>query len=68
MYVSAFDYIDKYLTVVGVTSDGVSIISFMSVVGAPVGIAIASSTLMFSRTTELIKKLLCITKKQKEDA
>ena len=67
-YVSAFDYIDKYLIVLGATSDGVSIISFTSVVGAPIGIAIASSTLMFSLTTELIKKLLCVTKNQKEDA
>ena len=37
-----FDYIDKILVVLGATSGGVSIISFTSVVGAPVGIAGAS--------------------------
>ena len=37
-----FDYIDKILVVLGATNGGVSIISFTSVVGAPVGIAGAS--------------------------
>ena len=46
-YVVAFDYIDKFLIVLGATSGGVSIISFTSVVGAPVGIASASFTLIF---------------------
>ena len=41
-FVTAFDYIDKILVVLGATSGGVSIISFTSVVGAPVGIAGAS--------------------------
>ena len=45
-YVVAFDYIDKFLIVLGATSRGVSIISFTSVVGAPVGIASASFTLI----------------------
>ena len=35
-YVTAFDYIDKILIVSSATSSGVSIISFTSVVGAPV--------------------------------
>ena len=43
-FVTAFDYIDKILVVLGATSGGVSIISFTSVVGAPVGIAGASFT------------------------
>ena len=38
-YAPAFDYVDKVLTVLSATSGGVSIISFTSVVGAPVGIA-----------------------------
>ena len=56
-YVAAFDYIDKVLIVLGTTSGGgVSIISFTSVVGAPVGIASAASfTLIFSLTTAIIK-------------
>ena len=46
-YVVAFDYIDNFLIVLGATSGGVSIISFTSVVGVPVGIASASFTLIF---------------------
>ena len=68
-YVAAFDYIDKILIVLSATSGGVSIISFTSIVGAPVGIASASLTLFFSLTTGIVKKLLNITrsKKQKHD-
>ena len=46
-YVAAFDYIDKILIVLSATSGGVSIISFTSVAGAPVGIASTSFTLVF---------------------
>ena len=55
-YVTAFDYIDKILIVLSATSSGVSIISFTSIIGAPVGIASASFTLIFSLTTGIIKK------------
>ena len=47
-YVAAFDYIDKILIVLSATTGGVSICSFTSTVGAPVGIASASFTLIFS--------------------
>ena len=40
-YVTAFDYIEKILIFLSATSSGVSIISFTSVAGAPVGIASA---------------------------
>ena len=53
---------DKILIVLPTTSRGVSIISFTTVIGVPVGIASASFTLIFSLTTGLIKKLLSITK------
>ena len=53
-YVAAFDYIDKVLIVLSATSGGVSIISFTSIVGAPVGIASASFTLIFSLTTGIV--------------
>ena len=46
-YVAAFDYIDKMLILLSATSLGVSICSFPSVVGARVGIASASFTLIF---------------------
>ena len=65
-YVAAFDYIDKILIVLSATSGGVCIISSVSVVGAPVGIAGASFTLIFSLTTGIIKKLLSITRKTKK--
>ena len=39
-----------------------SIISYTSIIGAPVGIASASLTLIFSLTTGIIKKLLNITR------
>ena len=55
-YVTTFDYIDKILIVLSTTSSGVSIISFTSIIGAPVGIASASFTLIFSLTTGIIKK------------
>ena len=65
-YIAAFDYIDKVLIVLSATSGGVSIISFASVVGAPVGIAGASFTLIFSLTTGIIKKLLSTTRSKKK--
>ena len=64
-YVTAFDYIDKVLIVLSATSGGVSIISFASVIGAPVGIVSAIFTLIFSLTTGIIKKLLNLTTTKK---
>ena len=55
-YVTAFDYIDKILIALSATSSGVSIISFTSIVAAPVGIASESLTLIFSLTTETVKE------------
>ena len=68
-YITAFDYIDKILIVLSVTSSGVCIISSASVVGAPAGIASASFTSFFFLTRGIIKKLLSITisKKKKHD-
>ena len=63
-YVADFDYIDKILIVLSATTGGVSICSFASCVGAPVGIASASFTLIFSLTTGIVKKLLNITRKK----
>ena len=54
-YVTTFNYIDKILIVLSVTSSGVSIISVTSIVGAPVGIASAYLTLVFSLTTGIGK-------------
>ena len=65
-YVAVFDYIDQDLIVLSAASGGVSIISFANIVGAPVGIASASLTLFFSLTTEIIKKLLNITRQKRK--
>ena len=65
-YVTTFDYIEKILIVLSATSSGVSITSFTSIVGAPVGIASGSFTLIFSLTTGIIKKLLNITRNKKK--
>ena len=68
-YVAVFDYIDQALIALSATSGGVWIISFTSIVGAPVGIASANLTLFFSLTIGIVKKLLNITrhKKKKHD-
>ena len=65
-YVTIFNYIDKILIVLSAASGGVSIISFLSVIGAPAGIASASFTLIFSLATGIVKKLLDITRKKKK--
>ena len=65
-YVAFFDYIDQALIVLSVTNGGISIISFTSIVGAPIGIASASLTLFFSLTTGIVKKLLNITRNKKK--
>ena len=65
-YVAAFNYIDKTLIVLSAASGGISIISFTSVIGIPAGTASASVTLVFSSATEIIKKLLKVTRKKKK--
>ena len=46
-YIVSFDYFDKSLTVLSVTTGSISIASFATVTGAPVGIASASFRLAF---------------------
>ena len=65
-YVAAFDYIDKILIVLSATTGGVSICSFTSVVGAPVGRASPSFTLISSLTTGIVKTLLSTTRNKKK--
>ena len=47
-YIVVFDYIDQILIFLSEESGGISIISFTSVIGIPVGVASASFTLVFS--------------------
>ena len=46
-YVAVFDYIYQALNALSTTSGGVSVISFTSIIGAPVAIATASFTLIY---------------------
>ena len=64
-YVAAFDYIGKILNVLSATNGGVPICSFTSVVGAPVGIANARFTLIFSNNRNS-QKCIKYSKKQKQ--
>ena len=65
-YPTTFNYIYKILIFIIATSSGICIISSVSIVGAPVGIASASFTLIFSLATGIIKKLLTITRNKKK--
>ena len=61
-----FDYIDKVLIVLSAKTSGISITSFTSFVGSPVGIASAIFTLILSLTTGIVKKLLNKTRNKKK--
>ena len=65
-YITIFEYIEKFLIILSATSGGVSIISFISIIGVPVGIASASFTLIFSIAKGIIKILLKITRNKKK--
>ena len=54
---ASFDYF-KSLIVLSVATDSISIASFATVIGAPVGIASAIFSLAFSISTGIVKKLL----------
>ena len=56
--IASFDYFDKSLIVLSVTTGSISIASFATVIGAPVGIMGASCSLTFSITTGFVKKFL----------
>ena len=57
-YIVSFDYLDKSLIISSVTTGSISIASFATVIGAPVGIMSASCSLAFSITTGFVKKFL----------
>ena len=57
-YITSFDYFDKSLIVLSVTTGSVSIASFATAIGAPVEIVSPSFSLAFSISTGIIKKLL----------
>ena len=61
-YIASFDYFDKSLIVLSVTTGSISIALFATVIGAPVGIASASFSIEFLISTGIVKKLLYTTK------
>ena len=65
-YIASFAYFEKSLIVLSVTTGSISIASFATVIGAPVGIVSASFTLAFSISTGIIKKLLKTTRNKKK--
>ena len=62
-YISSFEYLDKSFIVLSETSGSVSIASFATVIGTPVGIASASLSFTFSLSTGLVKKVIKNNKK-----
>ena len=65
-YITSFDYFDKSLIVLSVTTGSISIASFGTVIGAPVGIENASFSLAFSISTGIVNKLLKTTRNKKK--
>ena len=53
-YIVCFDYFDKSLIVLSVTTGSISIVSFAAVIGAPVRMMSASCSLAFSITTGIL--------------
>ena len=65
-YIVAFDYADKVFISLSASFGALSIASYATVVGIPVGITGTSLTLIFTVTTGVIKTLLNITIKKKK--
>ena len=65
-YIASFDYFDKSLIVLSVATGSISIASFATVIGAPVGMMSASCSLAFSITTGFVKKFLKTTRNKKK--
>ena len=63
-YIASFDYFDKSLIVLSVTTGSISIVSFATVIGAPVGIVNASFSVAYSILTGIGQKKTA--KKQQE--
>ena len=67
-YFDSFEYFKKSLIVLSVATGSISVASFVTVIGAPVGIMSASCSLALSITTEFRKKVFENSKKEKEKA
>ena len=65
-YITSFVYIDKSLIVLSATSGSISMASFATVTGTPVGKASASFSVAFSLSTGHVNKLLKTTRNKKK--
>ena len=65
-YIVAFDYAEKLFITLSASFGTLSIASYATVVGIPVGIAGASLTLIFTITTGVVKTLNITRKKKKK--
>ena len=63
-YIASFDYFDKSLRILSITTGSISIASFPTVIRASAGIV--SASLAFSISTGIIKKLLKTTRNKKK--
>ena len=54
-YIASFDYFEKSLIVLSVTTGSISIASFATVIETPVGIASTSFSLVFSNFKGILK-------------
>ena len=65
-YIASFEYCDKSLIVLSITTGSISIASFANFVGTPVRMMSASCSLACSITTGIVKKLLKTTRNKKK--
>ena len=65
-HIATFDYADKIFIILSASFSTLSILSHATVFGIPVGLAGASLAVVFSLTTEIIKKILDVTRKKKK--
>ena len=65
-YIASFEYFDKSLIVLSLATASISIASFATVIGAPVGIMSVGCSLTFSITTGFLKKFLKTIKNKKK--
>ena len=61
-YIASFEYFDKSLIVLSVATGSISIASFATVIGAPIGDVSASFSLAFLISIGIVKKLLKTTR------
>ena len=65
-YIVSFDYLDKIFITLSASFSTLSIASYATVLGLPVGIAGSSLTLIFTTGTGINKLLLRVTKRRKK--